>query len=267
MMSCSNVLKWRPELTLYLKICLVYRAVNFMNPDAAKEFIAMVREETDKQDDADGRCIGLCVQAEAMRQTEQWEEALRLASEGCTMRPNLTTDGWKSGTLHFCYLVAAFAHYAQGHPGSAQETLSELSCLGGGDHFFQRQVEFKATHLRRLVGAEFQEYYRELFVPARSKTRLVVDVPEGTSVQWDFLLTDFSIDFVAIYVPAFGSEHMELQSVSQHQANDGPVEGSVGPLGAGRLELVFANTFSMLRGKTLQCRIQPNSLTVRTEAR
>ncbi|CAK9012423.1 unnamed protein product [Durusdinium trenchii] len=256
---------WRPTMMLYLKICLVYRGVNFMRPEAAKEFLRMVQEETDLQKDADGRCVGLCIQAEAMRQGEHWEEALKLADDGCALQPELSTAGIKTGCLHFCYLVLAYAHFAQGRPHAAQEALAKLSSIGVSDHFFQKQVEFKATHLRRLVGAEFEECYREISVAARSQTKLVVELPKGTSAQWDFILSSYSIDFAAIFIPESGEEE-ELLRVEQHEAEAGPCEGSAGPFAsAGRVELVFSNSFSILRGKSLQCRVQPNSLVVHEE--
>lgn len=256
---------WRPVMMLYLKICLVYRGVNFMKPDAAKEFLQMVQEETDLQQDADGRCIGLCIQAEAMRQGEHWEEALKLASDGCALQSELSPNGIKTGALHFCYLVLAYANFAQGRPHAAQEALAKLSSIGVSEHFFQKQVEFKATHLRRLVGAEFEEYYREISVAARSRTKLVVELPEGTSAQWDFVLSAYTIDFAAIFIPDSG-EAEELQRLEQYEADAGPCEGTAGPFKrAGRLEMVFSNNFSYLRGKSLQCRVQPQNLVVREE--
>lgn len=260
---------WRPILLLYQKISCIYRGVNFMKPAAAQEFLHMVQEEAQKHEDADGRCMALCIQAEAMRQSEDWDEALRLAGEGVALQPELTMAGLKTGSLHFCHLVLAYSHYALGRPSLAQEALTKLSSLSVGDHFFQKQVEFKATHLRFLVGAEFEESYREISVAARSRERLVVEVPEGTSIQWDFILSNYTVDFVAMFTPATAKEGdapQELQRVEQHQAQDGPCEGTSGVLTAGRLELVFSNTFSMLRGKTLQCRLQPDGLAVHQEA-
>eukprot|EP00933_Yihiella_yeosuensis_P011840 TRINITY_DN11962_c1_g1_i1.p1 TRINITY_DN11962_c1_g1~~TRINITY_DN11962_c1_g1_i1.p1 ORF type:complete len:719 (-),score=185.59 TRINITY_DN11962_c1_g1_i1:397-2553(-) len=255
--------KWRPNLILYLKMCLVYRGVNFMTEDGAEVFMKMVQEETEKQDDPDGKCIGLCIQAEAMRQTENWSEALRLAAEGAALAPDLTADGIKSGTLHFCYLVLAYAKYQSGKPAEAKEALTKIDQIGASDHFFQKQVEFKATHLKRLVGVEFEESYKEIAVPARGKMRLVADVPEGTKlVEWDFVLTDFTIDYEVNFSPAKeGSKAAkQLQKAEQYQASAGPVTGHAKSLGPGRLELVFSNSFSMLRGKTIECRLQPSSL-------
>jgi len=254
---------WRPAMMLYLKICLVYRGVNFMKPDAAKEFLQMVQEETALQQDADGKCVGLCIQAEAMRQGEHWEEALKLASDGCALQSELSSQGVKTGCLHFCYLVLAYANFAQGRPHAAQEALAKLSSIGVSDHFFKNQVEFKATHLRRLVGAEFEEYYRDVSVGARSQTKLVVELPKGTVAQWDFILSAHTIDFAAVFTPESG-EAESLQRVEQHEADAGPCEGTAGPFKcAGHLEMVFSNSFSYLRSKSLQCRVQPKSLVVR----
>lgn len=126
-------------------------------------------------------------------------------------------------------------------------------------------MEFKATHLRRLVGAEFEEYYREISVAARSRTKLVIELPEGTSAQWDFVLSAYTIDFAAIFIPDSG-EAEELQRLEQYEADAGPCEGTAGPFKrAGRLEMVFSNNFSYLRGKSLQCRVQPQNLVVREE--
>ncbi|CAE7886380.1 ASB8, partial [Symbiodinium necroappetens] len=211
---------WRPILLLYQKISCIYRGVNFMKPAAAQEFLHMVQEEAQKHEDADGRCMALCIQAEAMRQSEDWDEALRLAGEGVALQPELTMAGLKTGSLHFCHLVLAYSHYALGRPSLAQEALTKLSSLSVGDHFFQKQVEFKATHLRFLVGAEFEESYREISVAARSRERLVVEVPEGTSIQWDFILSNYTVDFVAMFTPATAKEGdapQELQRVEQHQ--------------------------------------------------
>ncbi|CAE7945173.1 Ank3, partial [Symbiodinium sp. KB8] len=134
---------WRPILLLYQKISCIYRGVNFMKPAAAQEFLHMVQEEAQKHEDADGRCMALCIQAEAMRQSEDWDEALRLAGEGVALQPELTMAGLKTGSLHFCHLVLAYSHYALGRPSLAQEALTKLSSLSVGDHFFQKQVEFK----------------------------------------------------------------------------------------------------------------------------
>ena len=116
--------------------------------------------------------------------------------------------------------MLAYAHYAQERPQLAREVLSKLNSLAT-EHFFQKQVEFKATHLQRLVGADFEESYRapvfiifhhfsslfivgEVSVAARSETKLWLELPKGTAAQWDFLLSSFSIDFKAVFVPESG---------------------------------------------------------------
>jgi len=265
---------WRPMLTLYLKLCVVYRGVNFMRPEQADTFCKMVQRETDacrgadgKEEDVDGVLLGLFVQAEARRQCESWDEALRLAGEGLGLADRVSPAGRRSGSLQYCQLISAWAHYAQGRPAAAKEALAKLDGLGS-DSAFSKQVDFKATHLRRLVGAELKDSYAEVAVGGRSKARLVVAVPaDAGSVEWDWVLQDFSINFMARFISDDASADAsvvptELQRTEQHTADKGPVVGSFEAPGAGRLELIFDNSFSLLRGKTVQCRVQPSSLAV-----
>lgn len=262
---------WHPKLTMYLKVCVVYRAVDFMQPEMVERFLAMVRAETEAcGDDVDSRCVGLFIEAEAFRQREAWAEALEVASRVMALGPELSDKGRKSGALHFCQLIAAFAHHAQGNLGAAKDDLAKLDALGTG-HFFRRQVDFKATHLRQLLGAELQDAYTSVSVAARSRARLVVEVPEGAeSVEWDWGLAEYSINFVAFFTRTTegtpsSSDRTELQRVEQHKADAGPFTGSLERPSPGRLELVFDNSFSLLRGKTVQCRVQPSSLQVKRE--
>ncbi|CAK0792271.1 unnamed protein product [Prorocentrum cordatum] len=255
----AEQLPWRPRLLLYLKMCVVHRVVDFMSPEQAEAFLGKVRCETDACEDADSRCVGLWIQAEAMRQSERWEEALALAQACLQLRPELGAAGRKSGALQFTKLIEGYARFAQGRPAEAREALSQLQQLGG-DHGFPKQVEFKATHLRRLVGAEFENSYMEVSVAARSKARLVVEVPDGTAaVEWDWLLKDFTIGFVAT---ARGAEAKELQRVEKYAAEDGPCTGSWEGTGPAVLELTFDNSFSVMRGKKVSVRLQPAGLRV-----
>lgn len=262
----EELLPWRPLLLLYQKMCIVHRVVDFMTPEQADAFLCRVRSETDAcEGDADSRCVGLWIQAEAMRQTENWEEALALAQACLQLKPQLGSAGRKSGALQFTKLIEAYARFAQGKVAEAKDALSQLQQLGN-DHSFPKQVEFKATHLRRLVGAEFENSYTEVSVAARSKARLVVEVPDGTTaVEWDWLLNDFSISFVASARgghAAAGPLLKELQRVDKHGAEDGPLTGSWEGTGPAVIELTFDNSFSMLRGKKVSIRLQPAGLKV-----
>lgn len=265
---------WRPNLLLFRKVCVVYRAVCFMQPEHVRDFRVMVQAEVDScGDDVDSRCMGLFVLAEAMRQCEQWDEALKYCEQCLALGDQLSPEGRKGGSQQFCRLVGAYAYFAKGSPGESKEELTRLDALGC-EHMWHREIEFKATHLRRLVGAEFQEAYRELVVGARSRTRLVVVIPPGLeSVEWDWIVDDHSINFTALlHTDAlakreFVEETAEvLQSAKQHRGENGPCLGSCPVLEkTGRLELIFDNSFSMMRSKTVQCRVQPTCLKVELE--
>lgn len=266
--------RWRPKLILLMKLCLTYRAVNFMTPEKAQVFLDLVRAETDLcragegdgEEDTDGVLMGYCIQAEALRQMEEWDEALRLAAEGVALGAKVSKAGRHTGALHFCQLVVAYANYAKGNLAAAKEALSKLDTLGSGDYFYAKQVEFKATRLKQLVGAEFEDSFTDLSIGARSRSRLVTQIPEGTdSVEWEFVLDEFSVTFTAIFVPEGGGEAKVLQTVEQHQADAGPLVGNFEPPGPGKLELLFTNSFSFLRGKKVHCRVSPKSLKLEAE--
>jgi len=177
----------------------------------------------------------------------------------------LSTQDRTNGALQFCQLVAAQALYALGKAGAAKEALEQLDNLDSG-HFFQKQVDFKATHLRKLVGAVFKDTYTEVQVSGRSKSRLTVDIPQGVEhVEWDWIIADFTINFTAMFVGVGSAEPRQLQWVDQHAAESGPCVGTLEEAGPGRLELVFDNSFSFLRGKVVQLRVQPSSLRVTLE--
>lgn len=110
-----------------------------------------------------------------------------------------------------------------------------------------------------------KDAYTELKVNARSELSIVVDVPEGIDfVGWDWLLTEFSLNFVATFQDRNGKKE-ELQRITQHEATAGPCVGAMpSPVRPGRLELVFDNSFSKLRGKTVHLRLEPSSLKIMT---
>jgi len=238
-----------------------------MSPEAAKQFVGMLQAETDLcGDDVDARCFGICMQAESMRQMESWDEALQLVKEGTSLGPSLSAKGKKLGSLHFLYMVEGFAHYAKGNLTAAQEALIKLDAQGK-DAWFVKSVQFKATYLRELLGVGFKDTYREIDVRARSKARLLVEVDADVeTVEWDWCVKDKTIDFAAYFIKSAEGypegEPVEVQRVVQHEATSGPLEFSYNVPGPGRLELTFDNSFSMMTGKSIQCRVQPDSLSV-----
>jgi len=249
---------FRPLLFLFRRVCIVYRGVNFMTSEQVSIFLEMVRKETDACDTAADRLVGLSIQTEALRQNEDWNEVLRLAAEGLALEPQLTEPC--DGALHFLLLDVAYAQYAKGNAPAAKESLAKLSALKG-DTFYHKQVSFKATELGRLVGAELEDEYTEINIPARSKSRLVVNIQSPQRVEWLLLVAEYTISFVVLFHNEDGNV-VELERADQHAAESGPFVGSA-EVGIGKLELIFDNSFSKLRSKRVQCRVQPSGLDLR----
>jgi len=259
---------WRPMMLLYLKICVIYRGVHFMSDDVKERFIALVRAETAAcQEDALGTALGSMILAEAMRQCERWDDALSLSSEVLRLKPELSAIQQKEyGAVPWAALVAAFAHFAKGNTYEAKESLKFLDSLPA-DHFFQKAVGFKSTHLHRLVGLEFKDAYLEVMVPARDKKILIADVPEGVeTVEWELLLTEYSLSVEVSFQGCAGADDgggsagILTQTTEKHQADQGPLLGSFAVPGPGRLVVTLDNSFSMMRAKTMHCRASPPDL-------
>jgi len=260
----EQALDWRPKMLLFQKICVVHRAVDFMTTKKAQEFVRMIRAELDAcHDDTDWRCIGHFILAEALRQTEQWDEALQTCSSGLSLSPCISERAKTSGCVHFLHLTAAYAHHAMGAPSAAKDKLTKLAALSNA-HFFQKAIDFKATHLQRLVGIEMEEQYKEIVVPARNRVRFAIAVPAGVeAVKWDWALAEYTLSFVATFQPQTpGANRFRVQDVDQHSAEKGPWSGILEAAHPGLLELVFDNSFSVLRSKDVRYRIQPAGLQV-----
>lgn len=256
----------RPLLLLYAKICVWMRGAQFMSDEQLQKFLALVDSETEAaaaKNDADAQAMGLGVRAEALRQSESWDDAIKAASECLALAPSLSNDVRCTGILQFSQLAIAYAQYGKGQPGAAKDALMQLDALGK-DVLWKTQVDFKAQHLKQLIGVELQDSYTEVVVGARSKAKLVVDLPEGIAlVEWDWVVAEHNISFEAGFFPAGASADSStvlLQTVAKHESDAGPCVGSFEPPGPGKLELVWDNTFSKLRSKKVQCRVQPDSL-------
>merc|ERR1712137_351931 len=114
------------------------------------------------------------------------------------------------------------------------------------------------------LGAEFSDTYISLSVPARRLAKLVADIPEGgLLLDWDFVLEEHTINFTAVFLT--GESQCQIEQVEQHNSENGPHVGSWVTSGPGRLELIFDNSFSLMRGKTVLCRLQPTNLKLAEE--
>mmetsp|Transcript_17324 Transcript_17324/g.40367 ORF Transcript_17324/g.40367 Transcript_17324/m.40367 type:complete len:701 (-) Transcript_17324:141-2243(-) len=262
---------WDPVMELYMKVCVIYRAVCFMKEDQVAQFLDMIKAQMAlRADDVDTRCIGLFIQAEALRQAEMWDEAVKVCDEGLALQSKITDRSRGLSAIHFFHMVRAFAHYAKGKLAVAKADLHKLQNVGG-THFFHRNVDFKVTYLGQLLGEELEDSTKQtsVAVGARRSSKLVIEIPAGTEeVDYDWTLVDFTITFVAVFRPANsegGAQEVELHREEQRKSDAGPFCGTFQPPSAGVLEMTFDNSFSMLRAKNLKVNVRPETLSTRVE--
>jgi len=247
---------FKPMMILYQKVGVIYRGGHYMSPEGLEHFIKLIQTEMEsyKETDVGARAQGLMIQAEVMRQSERWEEALQAASECLQLKPLLTKEEFKSGSVQVATLVAAFSQYAKCNLTAAQDMLRQLDGMGT-THFFRRNVDFKATHLRRLVGLDMHNEFTDVTVGSRGTIRLRAHVPEDVELlEWDFVLADHSITVIV----EFNGE--TLMKAERHKAEAGPISGSTEVKSVGVFEVLIDNSFSYMRGKNLQYRLKPSSV-------
>lgn len=248
-----------------MKVIGNYRGTHFMNDTEFESIISMIKEEIEAcKDDSDCQCAGFFVLAEANRQRERWDDAIMYGATCESYEAKLSDNCRKCGFVQFAILAAATAHHACDNPVKALEELDKIHALGS-DHFFAKQVDFKATELRRLSEEFVESSYSELVIQARCDASLIVDVPAGTEkVSWDWKLDEFTISFTATW-SAEGGKHgkeKKVQEVSEHSSTSGLLLGQFEPKGPGQLKLSFDNKFSMFRSKKVSFRVFPDTLEV-----
>lgn len=258
-LSPRDAAAFRPLLFLLRRVAVLYRGGGFMSPEEHGHFMSLLREETLAcGSDVDNRVLCLSVQAEAMRQSEDWEEVLRIAEEGLALEAQVSSSGRRTGALLFLCLNKAFAHLGKGDLIATKTALSDLRSMKDDARLFRKQVSFRTTHLERVVGMEWEDAYTELSVPARAMSRLVVTLPEEVAVGWDWVLSEHTINFTAVFRDVDGNAST-LSAVAEHPAGDA-CTGRFDVLGPGMLELMFDNSHSLLRSKTVQYRVEPKGL-------
>ena len=112
----------------------------------------------------------------------------------------------------------------------------------GTDHFFRRNVDFKATRLRQLVGLEMKNTHMEVTVGARRAVSLTAEVLQDVELlEWEIILAEYTISVIVRF------QGDTLMYVEQHAADAGPLSGSVEVKSPGVFELIIDNSFSLMR--------------------
>jgi len=256
---------WDPELELYQMMAVKHRSTMFLSFASLDVLLGKLDElEQRYAGEADKRCRCAFLRAEILRQASRFEDALTAAFDGIDLEPELSEDGAKGGYIQYMHFVVASCQCHTARLGEAQDTLRKLDALSR-DHQLYYSVLMKTTQLSRRLGVEMKDAYLEVAVPSRSTQVFEAKIPSDLGlVEWDWTLEDYSISFSATFVPADGSASVNIQSVEKHESTEGPVMYRFETASAGKLELSFDNTFSILRSKKVFLRVQPEHVVLET---
>jgi len=254
---------WEPRMELFTLMVLRHRSTMFMSPAKIETMLGMLRTMADDGDGADRKAKSILLQAEILRQSSRFEEAITASNLGLELQGKISKDMAKLGCMQYLQYIIAASQFHLGKLAEAQHALKKLDAAPR-NHQLYYSILFKTTQLSRRLGVETKDTYLEVTVPSRDQIRFEAKLPEGTAeVEWDFTLDDFSISFTAYFEPegaqGKGSKTM-LQSLDQYEATVGPASGRFEPPGPGTLVLTFDNKFSMMRSKKLLVRVLPEHL-------
>jgi len=256
---------WLPEVELLHVMVLRHRSTHFMPADKVTELLNLMKKIEDGTQDVDIQCKMILFQAEVLRQSARYEEALAMAQRCQSFEGKLSPDAQKFGCLQYATYIMASSNFFMGKLGDAKDVLKKLDSMSKSHHLYH-PILFKVTQLNKMLGLEMKDAYMELNVPNRDQLKYAVVIPEGTTeVEWEWMLDDFSLNFSANFTSsAAGSTPTAtvVQSLEQYTATSGPCLGRYEPTKPGTLIFTFDNKFSMMRSKKVVFRVSPEHLVV-----
>jgi len=243
-----------PLLDIAEAMVLRMRCVRWMQAHQAEALLQQLREKEDITLNKRVRTI-MCM-AEICRQQERAEECREYIKQGLALEPELPEAGKKHGALHMLqYLKAALA--AEDNPMEAQEVVRGLEEYSK-QYPMSHEVMFKVTLLKKRIGADFLDVYKTCAVKNTTTVTAVV-MQVGAVVKWDWMLEAHDCSFRVVFTPSSG-EPLVIQELDRHPETDGPVTGQYTVETPGRIQLVWDNSHSWMRSKTVTYHLQPDDL-------
>mmetsp|Transcript_24103 Transcript_24103/g.54954 ORF Transcript_24103/g.54954 Transcript_24103/m.54954 type:complete len:639 (+) Transcript_24103:80-1996(+) len=236
-----------PMLELAECMCLRSRVVNFMTPEQLKDLAGRVAEATIGGSPSQ-QVAAYYVRAECYEYAGDRDTAMQIATEGLALESTVTCDRAWEGGFDGLHWVAAKIHACRTEIPQATAHLDKIT---RGSIV----LSFRATQLKKHMGAQFEDLYRAVAVGAGATVIEDIPVKEARTVEWDFMLEGYSVDFRVVWVKESGEE-TEVEAMSRREFENGPVAGSYDAPGPGTLRLIFDNSFSYFRGKSLNLRTE-----------
>ncbi len=195
------------------------------------------------------------------------------------------------GAIPYLHFLIAKMYYAQGDLASTKDC-AKLLKKAGKKYYLHSLLMLKIVVLNRAVGEDLENEYTSIDVKAGSKTSVEIIVQsqnappsaaptEGLSapmeyasiasagdeavprkplfINWYWLINKHNVGFQASFSPSNGGPERELQKFDRLDASDIAHSGGIEieESGPGKLVLTWDNSFSYIRSKRIQMRLNP----------
>lgn len=266
-----NVLKaskevdhWWRDLDLFEVMAIRVRCVSFMKKPQSDKLMSLVkaqRKELKEKGDNDALARSAFVEAEMLRNSEEQpgldDAVIEIAEQGLSLDQELSEVGLKYGAIPFLHFLVANANANKNELSKAKSSLASVDACGK-DYWLYPLVVFKASQLKKRIGAEFEQCYQSITVG--TKQVFSANVEKDLVITWDFSVDTYNIDFSVSFLVEGEKNFKEVVAPTRHESQSGPLVGSFECPSSGVLKITFDNSFSMFRSKTVHYRIEPDYL-------
>jgi len=265
-LTMDDTAEWAPKIELWFRLFVTRQLGRGMDTESVDKTIEEMRELTDAAVGIRHRAAAYMLMGELFLQAERRTEAIEACDAGLGLEPKYNKAAKDLGCVPYMHYLKTRASFEQGNILAAKDSAKKLAAQSSR-YPFHLLVSVRMAHIDRRLGTEFAEAYTELTVKPWSAGTLLCPVPADHSgeIAWDFTIASGSIDFVAYFQPTGSAGWNEVQRAGHVDSNDGPLEGSFTPESSGMLKLVFDNSKSWVRPKTVHYHIEPAGLTATSE--
>jgi len=235
--------------------------VRFMTPECVDKVVVMTTNHRDAESPCSDtrRCWAHAILGGIWSQAGSPAKALEECKSGIALRPRLDEVGTKEGYIPFLVYVQASALVDQGDIRGAKEAVRSFLALGK-NHDLYMWTSARIAEISRHIGEHVQDHFTELIVKAGQKKEVLLAVPSALptegDISWEAVTPTNDISFVVLFmrdVPDGAAVWEELQREESVERGC----GSFVPSGPGTLKLIFDNTSSWFKNKTVLLQVEP----------
>jgi len=273
-----------PWILLYLLECMVLqvRCTWFMLPEALENLMRKVKEEMN--DRAKNGCLSkgdevrvLMCFVEMYTQMDKVSDALATADRALKMESELSKKEKSFGAIPMILYYKAKIHQERGNLHEAKSILKTLKKYGS-KYELAGLIYLKLIVLSQQLGFDFEQDYVKLFASAGYKKTVTVKIPQEENksdetndeddddddapsiIEWAWYVEKHTVGFRAEFHPLDKSKPPTIIQTIAKADTEGKFligEFRPGDETEGYLHLIWDNSFSRLRGKTVQYKVSP----------